>query len=358
MRVAVAMSGGVDSSVAAVLLKEMGHEVYGVTAKILMCADMDGCEPRFDVCCSPESIRDAKDTARRFGIPHTVLDVEDDFSREVIDPFCREYLQGRTPSPCIHCNARIKFKKLIEFAHSIGCEKLVTGHYAGVSETAFGRYYVSMGSDRGKDQSYFLFSLDQDILRNVLFPLGGYRKEEIRALAARHALPVAHKPESQEICFVLDNDYPRYIERRTGVVPPPGDIVDTEGRVLGRHRGIHRYTVGQRRGLGIAALEPLYVISIDVARNLIVAGPRKSLLRDGLIAVDVTVMKTESLHGLRVLVRTRSSQPPFTAALEEIPEGIIARFDEPQAGITPGQAAVFYDDDGGILGGGWISRSL
>ena len=358
MRVAVAMSGGVDSSVAAVLLKNEGHEVYGVTAKILLCADMDGCEPRFDVCCSPESIRDAKDTARRFGISHTVLDVEEDFSREVIDPFCREYLQGRTPSPCIHCNARIKFRRLIEFAHSIGCEKLATGHYARLAASPAGRHYISMGVDAGKDQSYFLFSLGQDILSHVLFPLGGCRKEEIRALAVRHGLSVAHKPESQEICFVLDNDYPRFIERRTGVIPPPGDIVDAEGRVLGRHRGIHRYTIGQRRGLGIASPEPLYVVEIDVARNLIVAGPRERLFRSGLLAADVSLMKAVSLHGVRARVRTRSSQPPFPATLEEAPGGIIARFDEPQAGISPGQASVFYDDEGAILGGGWIVRSL
>ncbi|HSV97118.1 MAG TPA: tRNA 2-thiouridine(34) synthase MnmA [Spirochaetota bacterium] len=358
MKIAVAMSGGVDSSVAAIFLKNMGHDVVGITAKILLCADMDGCERRYDVCCSPESMNAAREIARSFSFPHVLVDVEEDFSREIIDPFCREYLAGRTPSPCIHCNARVKFRKLIEFAASIGCEKLATGHYARLGVTESGRHYVSAGVDGDKDQSYFLFMLGQDILRSTIFPLGDRRKEEIRVMASDLGLAVADRPESQEICFVQDNDYPRYIERRTGCIPPPGEIVSTDGKILGRHRGIHRYTIGQRRGLGIAAERPLYVVEIDAARNVVVAGFREDLFKHGLYAREITLMKSESLDKVRAFVKTRSTQQPFAAALSARGDGIEARFTGPQAGITPGQAAVFYDESGDVLGGGWIESAL
>jgi len=331
-----------------------GSESVGLTAKILLCADMDGCEPRYDVCCSPESMNAARGVARAHSFPHVIVDVEEDFSREIIAPFCREYLAGRTPSPCIHCNARIKFRRLIEFAASLGCEKLATGHYARLGVTDSGRYYVSAGLDRGKDQSYFLFMLGQDVLSRVLFPLGDRRKEEIRTMASGLGLAAAARPESQEICFVQDDD----IERRTGCVPPPGDIVTTGGKVLGRHRGIHRYTIGQRRGLGIAAERPLYVVGIDAPRNLVVAGFHEELFRSGLYARDITYMKAPSLDGINALVKTRSTQRPFAAALSERDGGVEVRFAEPQAGITPGQAAVFYDESGDVLGGGWIESAL
>ncbi len=358
MRIAVAMSGGVDSSVTAIMLKNMGHEVVGITAKILLCADMDGSEPRFDVCCSPESIRDAKVIAHSYGFQHIVLDVEEDFSREIIDPFCMEYLHGRTPSPCIHCNAKIKFRKLLEFARSIGCEKIATGHYAKIASAPGGRYYIARGTDTDKDQSYFLFALPQDILRDTMFPLGDFRKFEIRKMAEDFSLSVAHKPESQEICFVTDNDYPRYIERRTGIIPPPGDIIDQSGAVLGRHNGLHRYTIGQRRGLGISSSRPLYVIELDPERNVVVAGHSEDLSRNGLLAVDINYGKTGDLNGQAAFIKTRSTQKPFRAELENTGGGINVRFTEPQSGITPGQAAVFYDREGGILGGGWIDRAL
>ncbi|HNR88666.1 MAG TPA: tRNA 2-thiouridine(34) synthase MnmA [Spirochaetota bacterium] len=357
MRIAVAMSGGVDSSCAALLLREQGHDVVGITAKLLLCADMDGVEPRDDVCCSPESIADARGVARRYGFPHVVADVEDDFSREVIDPFCREYVRGRTPSPCITCNARIKFPRLLAIARELGCAALATGHYTRIGEES-GRYYVSRGVDPDKDQSYFLFDLSQEVLAQVRFPLGGYRKEEIRALARGYGLSVADKPESQEICFVLDNDYPRYIERRTGTIPPPGDIVDRAGSVLGRHRGVHRYTIGQRRGLGIAHPMPLYVIEIDASRNVIVVGGRDELARRGLVATGINRMKAVTLGGCDAFVKTRSTQPPVLARLEDAAGGVSAVFAEPQAGISPGQAAVFYDEQGDVLGGGWIERAL
>ena len=358
MKIAVAMSGGIDSSVAAVLLKNMGHEVVGLTLRIPMYAETKTGLVRDDLCCSPESIEAARSLALAHSFEHRVVDVEDDFSKEIVDPFCSEYLAGRTPSPCIHCNARIKFRKLMEYAGELGCEKIATGHYARIGRTDSGRHFISSGLDRGKDQSYFLFMLGQDVLSGVLFPLGDRRKEEIRAIARSLGLSAADRPESQEICFVQDGDYPRFIERRTACVPPPGDIVSTNGKILGRHRGVHRYTIGQRRGLGIAAERPLYVVGIDAARNVVMAGFREELLRSGLFAAGITHMKASSLDGIEAHVKTRSTQRPFVAMLTERDGGVEARFAKSQAGITPGQAAVFYDEHGDVLGGGWIESAL
>lgn len=358
MRIAVAMSGGVDSSVAALIMKDMGHEVVGITVKMLPHAEMEGSEPPSDGCGSPESLHDASLLAGRHGFPHTVLDLEGEFSREVIGPFCDEYLRGRTPSPCIHCNARIKFKKILELSRTLGCEKLATGHYARLGRTEGGRFYVRRGVDDDKDQSYFLFSLSQDLLGELLFPLGEHRKNEIREFAKKMGVQAAERPESQEICFIPDDDYPGFIERRTGAVPPPGDIMDRKGRALGRHSGIHRYTIGQRRGLGISSDRPLYVLEIDAERNVVIVGRREDLLQKGLVADHLSYMKAASLDGLEVLIKTRSTQAPFQGRLEECGGEVHARFGEPQPGISPGQAAVFYDREGCILGGGWISRGL
>lgn len=356
MRIAVAMSGGVDSSLAAVLLKNQGHDVVGLTAKILLCADMDGAEPRYDVCCSPENISDARQIARDHGFHHEVLDAEEDFSREIIDPFCAEYLAGRTPSPCLRCNARIKFKSLLARAREMGCEKLATGHYARLGFSG-ARHYIVAGADPDKDQSYFLGMLPQEILASILLPLGDFRKEEIRMMAADLGLAVAHKPESQEICFVLDDDYAGYIERRTGRVPKPGNIVDEQGHVLGRHRGIHRYTIGQRRGLGIAHPAPLYVTEISAETNEIVVGVKARLARNGLFAGDLNHMKLERLDG-PALVKARSTQKAVPARLHEGDGGVYAEFAAPVEGISPGQAAVFYDTDDAVLGAGWIEKAL
>ena len=358
MRIAVAMSGGGDSSLTAILLREQGHEVVGLTARIHITEEPSGSEPRPDLCCSPQSILDAARVCEETGFPHHVIDVEEEFRQEIVDPFCREYLRGRTPSPCIHCNARIKFKKLVDRAGELGCQALATGHYARIERTDEGRYCVTKGADPGKDQSYFLFMLPQDILAFTMFPLGEYTKPQIRQLARAHHLHVAERPESQEICFVADNDYPRYIEQHTGITPPPGDIVDMGGSVIGSHKGIHRYTIGQRRGLGIAAPHPLYVVEIRPDDNTIVAGPRHALERTGLVASGISYMKALTLHGLTAMVKTRNTQIPLKAQLSEEDGNVLARFESPQTGITPGQAAVFYDMDGAILGGGWIERSL
>ena len=356
MRIAVAMSGGVDSSLAAVLLKNQGHDVVGLTAKILLCADMDGTGPRYDVCCSPENISDARQLAGDHGFHHEVLDVEEDFSREIIDPFCAEYLAGRTPSPCLRCNARIKFTSLLARAREMGCEKLATGHYARLGFSG-ARHYIAPGADPDKDQSYFLGMLSQEVLSSILLPLGDYRKEEIRKMAAELDLAVAHKPESQEICFVPDDDYAGYIERRTGRVPAPGNIVDEEGKVLGRHKGIHRYTIGQRRGLGIAHPAPLYVTEIRAAMNEIVVGVKARLARKGLFAGRLNHMKLERLEG-PALVKARSTQKAVPAILREGDGGVYAEFTAPVEGISPGQAAVFYNGEGAVLGAGWIEKAL
>jgi len=356
MKIAVAMSGGVDSSVAAALLIEEGHQVIGLTAKILLCAEMDGSQPRYDVCCSPESINDARKVANQLGIPHYIVNVEDEFSQKVIDPFCKEYVKGRTPSPCINCNTFIKFPKLLDFAIQLGFDMLATGHYATVCKNS--RFYIKRGIDSEKDQSYFLFNLSQEILEHLILPLGTFTKQEIRSKALELNLPTAHRPESQEVCFVQDNDYPRFIEQRLGYRPPKGDIVTTDGKIIGKHKGIHYYTIGQRRGLGIAWSHPLYVVAIDAANNRIIVGSKDELLAQGLVATQVNFMKVTIAHKTAVWVKTRSTQKPFKAHATYENNTLTVIFEKPQASITPGQAVVCYDDDGAILFGGVIERSF
>ena len=356
MNIAVAMSGGVDSSVAAALLVKEGHTVIGLTAKILLCSEMDGSQPRFDVCCSPENLHDAKKVANSLGIHHYTVNVEDEFYCKVIEPFCNEYCSGRTPSPCINCNTSIKFPKLLHKAKELGCDTLATGHYASVCKNS--RYYIQRGKDADKDQSYFLFNLNQEILAHVLLPLGLYTKESIRAIAHDMGLHIAGKPESQEVCFVPDNDYPRYIEQRTGKRLPAGDIVTTDGKVIGRHKGIHRYTIGQRRGLGIAWHHPLYVVAIDAVNNRIIAGSKDELLSSGLIASGINFMKATALNSTPVWIKTRSTQKPCKAIATAYSDRLTIIFDQPQSSITPGQAVVCYDNEGAILAGGWIEEKL
>ncbi len=353
MKIAVAMSGGLDSTVTALLLRDEGHEIIGITAKMKSGLPVDDKNPFF----SDRSIYASREIADRFSFPHHIIDIEEDFFHQVIAPFCDEYLRGRTPNPCIFCNPRVKYKGLIEYAESLGCDRLATGHYAGLDRTAEGRYFLTRGIDPVKDQSYFLYRLPQKYLSKSLFPLGGYHKHEVREIARAHDLAIADAPESQEICFVPDDDYARFITATRGKTPPPGNIVDTKGTVLGRHKGIHHYTIGQRRGLGIAAPRPLYVIRIDAASNRIIAGYREELDVASLTAVNICYMKVDSVDGLRAMVKTRSTQEPVPARLSETEHRVKVLFDNPQQGISPGQAAVFYSDEGHLLGGGTIESS-
>jgi len=354
MKIAVAMSGGIDSSMAAVLLREAGHEIIGITAIL-----SDGLVRRhYGQHAEPDHARSSQQLADRFSFPLHVLDLEDSFASLVVAPFCSEYLEGRTPNPCIRCNPLIKFGRMLEYAQSLGCDTIATGHYSLIKTAETGRLYVARGAEIEKDQSYFLYMLSQESLAATLFPLGMYTKQQIRAMAENRGLAAANRPESQEICFIPDNRYPEFIEREAGSGAGPGDIVDSGGSVIGRHRGIHRYTIGQRRGLGIAAPRPLYVLSIDAANNRIVAGFQEELETTALLAGDIHYMKETDLADRDVLVKTRSTQSPVAARLSEQSEGLLVVFSEPQIGISPGQAAVFYNDSMEVLGGGTIERAM
>ncbi len=352
MKIAIAMSGGIDSSMAAVLLKEQGHEVIGITAVLT------GDQPSHGGPLSSDAATDAKETADALGFRHHTIDLREDFSGFVIQPFCEAYRSGSTPNPCVECNVMIKFGKLMEASKALGCDKIATGHYVRLKPGTGGRLYLSMNRDRSKDQSYFLYRLSQEQLKNAVFPLGEYTKDEVRNLAARHNLAKRERPESQEICFIPDNDYPAFIAARACAPVMEGEIVDGAGRVRGTHRGIHRYTIGQRRGLGISSDRPLYVTGIDAPRNRIIVGGREELAVSAIILSGLALMKAGDLRGVRALVKTRSTQPPVWSLIRESGGEIIAVFDDPQYGVSPGQSAVFYDEDRDLLGGGYIEGSI
>ncbi len=354
-RIVVAMSGGVDSSVTAALLKEAGHEVIGITMQIWdysKFAAPDG--ETFGTCCSLDDVYDARRVAEQIGIPFYVVNFEDDFQRAVIDPFCDAYFSGRTPNPCVLCNQILKFERLLRRARELEADYLVTGHYAQVIQ-ADGRFHLRKGLDRSKDQSYFLFTLTPDQMRMVRFPLGGMTKPEVRAHAERLGLRVAEKPESQDICFVPDGDYVRFLEEERGPGQCDGDIVHVDGQVLGRHHGTYRYTIGQRRGLGISWPSPLYVVRIDAENNKVVVGERDHLETGELVIDGVNWIVPPPADRFRAAcrIRYRHSEQPATISLQKDGRATI-RFDQPQRGVTPGQAAVIYQNDE-VLGGGWIA---
>ncbi|MEO6393225.1 MAG: tRNA 2-thiouridine(34) synthase MnmA [Pyrinomonadaceae bacterium] len=369
MKIAVAMSGGVDSSAAAALLRDQGHELVGFTMQLWnqrrgINKDENG-DPLPSRCCSLDDVYDARRVAGELGFPFYVLNLEREFETDVVQPFVQSYLSGETPIPCVACNSRLKFASLDKLALSLGCEKVATGHYARVEpDAAANRYRLLRGKNLWKDQTYFLWELTQDQLSRAWFPLGEMDKAEVRGIARASQLDVAEKSESQEICFVPDGKYAEFIDRyldaedRTSELPGEGQIVTSAGNVVGTHQGIHRYTVGQRRGLGIAAERPLYVLNVDAATNRVMVGEQEELLRtDFTVAGTNWVAFDEPSEPVRAEVRVRYRQDPQPATITALPGGrahIV--FDEPQRAITPGQASVWYRGDE-VVGGGWIERA-
>lgn len=349
----IAMSGGVDSSVAALLMQQAGFTCAGATMR-LFCNEDAGIS-REKTCCSLEDVQDAKLVCAKLGIPHYVFNFSDRFREEVMQRFADCYEQGRTPNPCIDCNRFLKFDAMLQRMHEMGYDLIVTGHYAKVEfDGATGRYLLKKAADTSKDQSYVLYSLTQEQLRHVRFPLGAFRKPEIRDLAERNGLLNARKKDSQDICFVPDGDYAGFLERFTGKKSEPGDFVDCYGNLLGKHQGIIHYTVGQRRGLGIAAGHPLYVCGIDAENNRVILGESQDLFADSLTADNVNLISVPSLPSpVRVTakIRYRHQEQPASAWMEG--ELLHLKFDMPQRAITCGQAVVLYQGDT-VLGGGTI----
>jgi len=353
MRIVVAMSGGVDSSVAAALLTEQGHDVIGLSMQLY---DASG-DRAFGSCCSIEDLHDARRVAAALKIPHYVLNFERQFEEQVVSNFVREYVAGRTPLPCAHCNSDLKFATLAERASGLGADAVATGHYARVErDPVSGRHLLRRGSDPTKDQTYFLFSLTQDQLSRARFPVGDRAKEEVRDYARAHGLPVADKPDSQEICFVPDHDYRSFVERNAPSGSTDGTIVDASGEVLGRHEGIHRFTVGQRKGLQLttAPTGAMYVLSLKPAERQVVVGPKHMLEQTRLTASGVNWLIETPLTPLRLAVQIRHRHQAAPATVRALGDDRAeVEFDTPQLAITPGQAAVFYDGDR-VVGGGWI----
>jgi tRNA-specific 2-thiouridylase len=340
------MSGGVDSTVAAILMRDKGFDCIGATMKLV---DSSGSK-----CCSLEDINDAREAAYKLGIPHYVLSYTKEFTRYVIEPFIESYEQGKTPNPCIECSRHLKFTLLLRRALELEADTLVTGHYACI-EKAGGRWLLKKGNDPHKDQSYVLYMMSQEELSRTQLPLGKFSKAEVREIASSNGLTNAEKAESQDICFVNNNDYGSFIESYTGKNYPLGDIRDINGKVLGRHRGLIRYTIGQRRGLGISCSKPIYVTAKDTETNTLVIGDETDLYTKSFNICRINLIACENIfHPLRLGIKTRYLQKESTALVEQTGfDGARVEFDEPQRAITPGQAAVFYDGDV-VIGGGTI----
>ena len=352
MRIVVAMSGGVDSSVAAALLVRDGHDVIGLSMQLY---DQQQGDVRFGSCCTLDDLYDARRVARSIGIPHYIVNFERRFEEQVVSDFVREYVSGRTPIPCVHCNADLKFASLVERAEGFDAGAVATGHYARVEQDpASGKYRLLRGVDRSKDQSYFLFTLTQDQLARAQFPVGALGKPAVRQEARRLGLTVADKQDSQEICFVAAGEHADFVARRAGTLQD-GLIRARDGRVLGQHGGVHRFTIGQRKGLGLSSPVPLYVVDIDAETADVTVGPREALERTTLTASRVNwVAGIPPSDVVRADVKIRHRHTEASAVVTPDSDSrAVVTFDAPQSAVTPGQAVVFYDDDV-VLGGGWI----
>jgi tRNA-specific 2-thiouridylase len=363
--IAIAMSGGVDSSTVAAMLRGEGYELVGLTLQLWNQRRLSGKDGMPEAvtgrCCSLDDVYDARRVAEALDIPYYVVNEEERFEEDVVRPFVREYLNGRTPIPCSLCNNHLKFDQLLVRARQIGADRIATGHYArNAYDPARDRWILSRPVDHAKDQTYFLFGLTQEQLSRTMFPLGGYQKSEVRAIAAERGLAIAVKPDSQEICFIPGGDYKRFItaylgEQGEAIPDTAGELVSTAGEVIGQHSGIHNFTVGQRKGLGVASPDPLYVIQIDNATHRVTVGADGEATTRTLRARDLNWISIPALQAeMRVRAKIRHRHEPASATLRNSGEGEVeAVFDEPQRAVTPGQSAVFYDGDE-VVGGGWI----
>lgn len=354
-RVVVAMSGGVDSSVAALGMKEKGYEAIGFTMKTWPKEECGAIGDK--LCCSLESIQFARSVAEDLAIPYYVINLEKEFATEVSDYFIREYASGRTPNPCIYCNSKVKFGYLFRRARQIGAEKIATGHYARIIKKGED-FFLAEAKDKEKDQTYFLYDIPRDILPFIEFPVGEFKKDEVRAIAARHNFMSAEREESQDICFAsADGDYRKYLVRMGINAFASGDILDTEGNVIGRHDGIASYTIGQRKGLGLAMGDPVYVIKIDGVKNTITVGDRDSAMNKSMRVCGLNwLVRDGGKKSQELLVKIRHTSKKAKAfVVPERDDEVSVDFEEPQFAITPGQAAVFYDGEI-VVGGGWIEE--
>ncbi len=353
-RIVVALSGGVDSATCAGLLVEAGHEVVGISMRLYNAkgtASASGGR-----CCGPRDLEDARVVCAHLGIPFYVANYEEEFHRTVIDDFVATYQRGETPNPCVRCNEQVKFLPLLYRARALGATALATGHYARLEGSAGARRLLR-GVDGRKDQSYFLFGMPRSALDFVQFPLGGMTKDEVRGHARRLGLPVSEKPESQEICFVPDGDYAGFVARQGGVAPPGGDVIDERGRVIGRHDGVHHFTIGQRRGLGFGVGTPQYVVGIDALTRRVKVGPKESLYAGRALVQDVRWLGDLPGAALRCGVQIRYRRAPQAARIQMLDaQTAEVDFESPELAVTPGQAAVFYDGDR-VLGGGFIAEA-